>query len=156
MKIRRRPGARLPLVRVVAALLVLAAIGSTPAAAQEAAPTAPILVRPPTPRRERALTVPTVVFMSAAVSDMASTYVTNRWGGLHEQNPTLNWLQPHPLAMVALGAAMDVAGVRAWNHFVGTKHPRLAAAGLYAGAAFRTFLAARNLHRATFGPIPRR
>ena len=49
--------------------------------------------------------------------------------------------------MVALGAGMDIAGVLAWNHYMGPKHPRLAAVGLYVAAACRFYIAYRNNQR---------
>jgi hypothetical protein len=39
----------------------------------------------------------------------------------------------------------SVPGICAWRHFVGPHHPRIAAAGLYVGAAFRIALALHNV-----------
>ncbi len=47
--------------------------------------------------------------------------------------------------MVTIGGLIDVAGFSAWNMTVGRKHPRLAAAGLWGMAAFRTYLAIHNI-----------
>jgi hypothetical protein len=46
---------------------------------------------------------------------------------------------------VSIGAAIDVAAVSAWNLSIGRSRPQAAAAGLWAMAAFRSYLAIHNL-----------
>ena len=47
--------------------------------------------------------------------------------------------------MVAIGAAMDLGVVSAWNYSMGKNHPKLAAAGLWGMTAFRAYLAVHNM-----------
>jgi len=49
---------------------------------------------------------------------------------------------------------MDVGLVALWNTSVGQRHERLAAAGLWTMAAFRTYLAIHNLRNEA--RVPRR
>lgn len=112
-------------MRIAAALLALLLVAS-PASAQS-------------------LKLPIVVFGASAMTDWTSTtYALSH--GCHEDNPTINWLQPvsGTPGVIAAGAAIDVAGGYLWVHFVGRHHPKLAAAGLYVASAFRFTLAARN------------
>jgi len=92
------------------------------------------------------LKVPTVVFASAAIADWTSTYRNLATGGV-EYNPMLRFTHSKPVPTVLAAAAYDVAGVWAWNRFVGKKHPKIARAGLYTMAAFRIGLAVRNTQR---------
>lgn len=89
------------------------------------------------------LKLPNSIFAAAATADWVSTYQFIQRGA-NETNPLINRMQTKPALMIASGAAIDVAGLWAWNRYVGEKHPRLAAVGLYAAAGFRIWLAARN------------
>lgn len=89
------------------------------------------------------LRLPTMIFATAAAVDWTTTAVAlNR--GSHENNPTVQWAQA-PGAMIAIGAAEDVLGAWLWTRAIGRRHPKLAAAGLYAAAAVRVSFAIHNL-----------
>ncbi len=107
--------------------------------------TALILI--PTSARAQSLALPTSVFASAATADWASTYRAVTRYHLHEDNPLINRLADRPALMITAGAALDVAGTAAWLRYVGRRHPRIVAAGLYVAAAGRFYLAARNVSR---------
>lgn len=94
---------------------------------------------------EPRLRVPTTVFAAAAAADWASTYHALKYYRLRESNPLLRRFDDRPAKLVAIGAAIDVGAVVAWNSALGRKHPRIAATGLFAVAAFRTYLAIHNL-----------
>ena len=96
--------------------------------------------------KPQGLKLPTIVFAGAAGTDWVTTYRNVTRGG-SEANPLLSPLRSKPKGMVALGAGMDIAGVLAWNHFIGRRHPRLAAVGLYVAAAARAYIAYRNNQR---------
>ena len=91
------------------------------------------------------LKLPTFVASAAAAADWASTYHALRNFELRETNPLLQSFQGEPGKLVSVGAAIDVGTVSAWNLTMGRKHPRLAAAGLWAMAGFRAYLAIHNL-----------
>lgn len=118
--------------RVMIALALMLLVGAASASAQS-------------------LKVPTAVFAGAAAADWTSTYRNLRGVDGREANPTIavcHGSERHgtcgPLTTVVLGAAIDAAGVVAWNRIVGRRHPKLAAVGLYAASAFRGYLAYRN------------
>lgn len=98
------------------------------------------------PTKGPSLKLPTIVFAGAATADWVTTYRNMDYNcpTCGESNPLLNWVGQKPKTTIAMGAAMDVAGVWAWNKYVGKKHKKIAAAGLYVMAAFRVFLAVRN------------
>ena len=50
-----------------------------------------------------------------------------------------------------MGSLMDVGAFSVWNVTVGRKHERVAVAGLWAMAAFRTYLTIHNI-RNTHAP----
>lgn len=99
-----------------------------------------------TPAQAQSLKLPTAVFASAAATDWASTYVGVTRHHQLEQNPLINQLQSRPVEMVVTGAAIDAAGVVAWQHLM-RHHTRIGAVGLYVGAAARLYLATRNVSR---------
>ena len=113
--------------RLLAALLLLCAAPVT-AAAQDAN-----------------LRVPTIAASAAAAADWASTYHALKYYKVREVNPLLRPFDSNPGSMVTLGGLIDAGGFSAWNITVGRKHPRLAAAGLWGMAAFRTYLAIHNI-----------
>jgi hypothetical protein len=91
------------------------------------------------------LKLPTMVASAAAAADWASTYHALKYYELRETNPLLQPFQGSPGRLVTVGAAMDAAAFSTWNVVVGRKHPRVAAAGLWAMAGFRAFLVVHNL-----------
>lgn len=91
------------------------------------------------------LTLPTLAASIAAAADWASTYHALRNFDLRETNPMLQAFQNEPGQLVSVGAAIDAAAFSAWNLTIGRKHPKVAAAGLWAMAAFRTYLVVHNL-----------
>jgi hypothetical protein len=88
----------------------------------------------------------TMAATAAAAADWASTYHALRFFRVRETNPVLRPLDRTPGKMVALGAAMDIGVISAWNMTVGRDHPKVAVAGLWAMTAFRSYLALHNLH----------
>lgn len=64
---------------------------------------------------------------------------------LGDHLPLLWPLDDSPASLVTVGAFIDAGAFSAWNLTVGRKHERLAAAGLWAMAAFRTYLVFHNL-----------
>jgi hypothetical protein len=91
------------------------------------------------------LRLPTTVFAVAAAADWATTYHAIKYYRLRETNPLIRRFEETPAKMVLIGGAIDVGAVLAWNHTVGRKHPRVAAAGLLTMAAFRGYLALHNM-----------
>jgi hypothetical protein len=104
-------------------------------------PAAALAQAPPPPN----LKVPTIAASVAAAADWASTYHALKNYHVRESNPLLRPLDSKPGRMISLGAAIDVGLVSTWNVTVGRKHPRVAAAGLWAMAAFRSYLVIHNL-----------
>jgi len=95
------------------------------------------------------LRIPTIAASAAAAADWASTYHALKHYKVQEQNPFLRPFQETPGSMVSLGAVMDAGAFSAWNLTVGRKNPRTAAAGLWAMAAFRAYLAVHNMRNTT-------
>jgi hypothetical protein len=91
------------------------------------------------------LKVPTIAASAAAAADWTTTYHALKYYKVREANPLLQSLSGSPGQLVSLGAALDVGGLTAWNLSIGRSRPRLAAAGLWAMAAFRSYLAVHNL-----------
>jgi hypothetical protein len=60
-------------------------------------------------------------------------------------NPLIRGLDGSPGPMIAVGAMIDVSAVSTWNLTMGRSHPRIAATGLWAMTAFRSYLAVHNL-----------
>ena len=116
--------------RLSAAMLVLSLLLPAGASAQDA------------PTR---LKLPTIMASAAAAADWASTYHAIKYYELRETNPLLQSFQGSPGRLVTVGAAMDAAAFSAWNLSMGRKHPRIAAAGLWAMAGFRAYLVLHNL-----------
>lgn len=117
------PGGR----RLLAAAFVLCLLPAA-ASAQEASP----------------LKIPTIVATAAATADWVSTYHALKFYQVRETNPLLQAFQREPGKLVTVGAAVDAATFSAWNLTMGRKHPKIAAAGLWAMAGFRAFLAINN------------
>ena len=68
-----------------------------------------------------------------------------------ETNPLLRPLDGSPTSLITVGGLIDAGAFSVWNVTIGRKHERVAAAGLWAMAAFRTYLTIhniRNTHRA--------
>jgi hypothetical protein len=96
-------------------------------------------------QQESALRAPTIAASAAAAADWASTYYALKHFKVRELNPIINSMQHRPGRMISVGSAIDVGIVSAWNLGVGRRNERLAATGLWAMAAFRTYLAIHNL-----------
>lgn len=104
------------------------------------------------------LTIPTVVYAGAAALDVGSSLRCPP-PYCREGNPLIAWMEPHTghATMLVTATAMDAVGVWAWHKYVGKKHPKIAAVGLYAVAAVRIGIGIGNLqdrraidrHRAT-------
>ena len=95
--------------------------------------------------QDRPLRVPTIAASVAAAADWASTYHALTNYQVRETNPLLQSFNSEPGKLVTVGALMDGAAFSAWNMTVGRKHPKVAAAGLWAMAAFRGYLVFHNL-----------
>jgi hypothetical protein len=91
------------------------------------------------------LKLPTIVASAAAGADWASTYHALKYYQVRETNPLLQSFQQKPGKLVTVGAAIDAATFSAWNVTMGPRHPKIAAAGLWAMAGFRAYLAINNL-----------
>lgn len=87
----------------------------------------------------------TIAAGAAAAADWASTYHALKYYQVREVNPVLRPLDRQPGALITTGAAIDVGLVSAWNSTVGRRNPRMATAGLWAMAGFRTWLAIHNM-----------
>jgi hypothetical protein len=96
-------------------------------------------------QENQSLRLPTLVASAAAAADWATTYHALTNYHVREANPLLKPWNDSPGQLVGMGALMDVGGVTAWNLAMGSKHPKVAAAGLWAMAAFRGYLAVHNL-----------
>jgi len=114
--------------------LLTGLIGASSATAQELRPS---------------LKVPTTIASIAAAADWASTYHAMSNYHVRETNVLLQPFQKSPGKLVAIGAAIDVGTFTAWNMMMGPRHPKVAAAGMWGMAAFRTFLVVHNLHNET-------
>ena len=108
--------------------------GATSASAQELRPS---------------LRMPTTIASIAAAADWASTYHAMSNYHVRETNFLLQPFQKSPGKLVAVGAAIDVGTFTAWNMVIGPRHPKIASAGMWGMAAFRTFLVVHNLHNET-------
>ena len=82
---------------------------------------------------------------AASAADWASTFHALKHYKVREVNPLLRPFQASPGSLVTMGALIDAGAFSAWNLTVGQRHQRVAAAGLWAMAAFRTYLAIHNL-----------
>jgi hypothetical protein len=96
-------------------------------------------------QEQQSLRLPTLAASAAAAADWASTYHALKYYNLRETNPMLQSFQSDPGRLVTVGAAIDAAAFSTWNVTVGRKHPRIAAAGLWAMAGFRAYLVFHNL-----------
>jgi len=91
------------------------------------------------------LTPPTILAGAAAAADWATTYHALKYYRLREANPLLRPLSRSPGPLVSIGGAIDVAALSAWDLSIGRSRPQAATAGLWAMAAFRSYLAIHNL-----------
>ena len=115
---------------LVAAAVFVACLLPRAAAAQELRPS---------------LRLPTTVASIAAAADWASTYHAMTNYHVRETNVLLQPWQKSPGQLVAVGAAIDAATFTAWNVWMGPRHPKVAVAGMWAMAGFRTYLVLHNL-----------
>jgi hypothetical protein len=95
------------------------------------------------------LKMPTTIASVAAAADWASTYHALTNYHVRETNVLLQGFQGSPGKLVAMGAAIDVGTFTAWNMLIGPRHPKVASAGMWGMAAFRTFLVYHNLRNET-------
>jgi len=126
--------------RLAAVLLAVCLFSSVPHAQE---PTAGAI--------QPSLRIPTVAASAGAAADWMTTYHALTNYQVRETNPLLRPWYDSPSQLIGMGALMDVGGITAWNLTVGPKHPHVAIAGLWAMAAFRSYLAVhnvRNEHRA--------
>lgn len=91
------------------------------------------------------LKIPTMAASAASAADWASTYHALKNYKVREANPLLRPLQGSPGSLVTAGAMLDAGAFSAWNLTVGRRSPKVAVAGLWGMAAFRTYLAIHNL-----------
>jgi hypothetical protein len=118
-------------------LLAVLFMVSIPAAV--AAQDTPSVVPPPS------LKLPTYAASIASAADWASTYHALKYYKVREVNPLLSPFESSPGSLVTMGALIDVGAFSAWNLTVGRKSPKVAAAGLWGMAIFRSYLAIHNL-----------
>ena len=97
------------------------------------------------PTQGTGLMVPTIAASAAAAADWFSTHHALSNYRVRETNPLLRRFEGQPGQLVTVGAIMDGVAFSAWNMTVGQKHPKVAAAGLWGMAAFRTILAIHNM-----------
>ena len=95
--------------------------------------------------QETSLKIPTFAASAAAAADWASTYHALKYYKVREVNPLLSPFQSSPGSLVTMGAMIDAGAFSAWNLTVGRRSPKVAAAGLWGMAVFRTYLAIHNL-----------
>ena len=95
--------------------------------------------------QQPSLRVPTAAASAAAAADWVTTYHALSNYRVRETNPLLKPWYDSPGQLVGMGALMDVGAVTTWNMTMGPNHPKVAAAGLWAMAAFRSYLAIHNL-----------
>jgi hypothetical protein len=93
----------------------------------------------------RSLTIPTIAASAAAAADWASTYHALKYYKVREQNPVLRPFQGSPGSLISLGGVIDAGSLSVWNLTVGRTNQRVAVTGLWAMAAFRTYLAIHNM-----------
>jgi hypothetical protein len=95
--------------------------------------------------QETSLKIPTLAASAASAADWASTYHALKYYKVREVNPLLSPLQSSPGSLVTMGAMIDAGAFSAWNLTVGRRSPKVAAAGLWGMAVFRSYLAIHNL-----------
>lgn len=99
----------------------------------------------------QSLKLPIAVFGVAAAGDWTATGYNITHGGA-EGNRWLKPLADRPALMITAGAAIDVAGAVVWSQLVGRHHPKIAAIGFYALAAYRSWLIVRNMRAERLTP----
>jgi hypothetical protein len=95
--------------------------------------------------QETSLKIPTYAASAAAAADWASTYHALKNYKVREVNPFLSPFESSPGSLVTMGAMIDAGAFSAWNLTVGRRSPKIAAAGLWGMAIFRSYLAIHNL-----------
>jgi hypothetical protein len=95
--------------------------------------------------QETSLKIPTFAAGAASAADWASTYHALKYYKVREVNPLLSPFQSSPGSLVTMGAMIDAGAFSAWNLTVGRRSPKVAAAGLWGMAIFRSYLAIHNL-----------
>src|SRR5690606_25560831 len=82
--------------------------------------------------RNPGLKLPTIVAGAAAAADWASTYHALKNYQVREMNPLLRPWEDRPGKLVTAGAIMDGVAFTTWNLTMGRRHPKIAAAGMWA------------------------
>jgi hypothetical protein len=95
--------------------------------------------------QDNRLLAPTIAASAAAAADWVTTHHVLSNYRAREVNPLLRPFESRPGQLVSVGAVMDGVAFSAWNLTVGQKSPKIAAAGLWGMAAFRTYLAIHNM-----------
>ena len=98
----------------------------------------------PASAEDPSLRAATIAASAASAADWVSTYHALRFFKVRETNPLLRPLDDTPGRLVSAGALMDAGAITAWNLTMGKRHPKVAAAGLWAMTAFRTYLTIHN------------
>ena len=95
--------------------------------------------------QDGSLRLPTFAASAASAADWASTYHALKYYKVREVNPLLRPFETSPGSLVTMGAMIDAGAFSAWNLTVGRRSPKVAAAGLWGMAVFRTYIAIHNL-----------
>lgn len=90
--------------------------------------------------------LPLTVYAVASAADVITTARLTSQPGVHEQNPLIHWLEPHPVAMLTAGEAINTAVLWGSHRLVGRNHPKAFRAILYVWAGARLYAAVEN-HR---------
>jgi len=98
--------------------------------------------------QDGSLRLPTFAASAASAADWASTYHALKHYKVREVNPLLRPFETSPGSLVTMGAMIDTGTFSAWNLTVGRRSPKLAAAGLWGMAVFRTYIAIHNMRNA--------
>ena len=95
--------------------------------------------------QDGSLRLPTLAASAASAADWASTYHALKYYKVREVNPLLRPFERSPGSLVTMGAMIDAGAFSAWNLTVGRRSPKVAAAGLWGMAVFRTYIAIHNM-----------
>src|SRR5688500_608836 len=95
--------------------------------------------------QEASLKIPTFAASAACAADWASTDLAPKYYKGREVKPLLIPCRASPGSPVTMGAMIAAGASSAWNLTVGRRSPKVAAAGLWGMAVFRTYLAIHNL-----------
>ena len=89
---------------------------------------------------------PLGVYAAVGTLDVASSLYCQKMPSCHEDNPLFHWAAPAgPVVMLSISSAADATTVWALHRWLGKRHPRLVATGLYVAAGVRAVLVVRNI-----------